>query len=100
MNIWKIVGQISSGFGIIFMIFAAFEAFVSNQALSYQYNIMPPAGFVQAYVLNAMIPFLLFAVLSFVVAGVTMRAAKAMTEEETQLSTPEQQPEEPLENQA
>ena len=90
MNSWKIVGQIASGFGIIFVVFAAFEAFVTYQAISYQYVSTPPAGFIQAYVLNAMLPFLLFAVLSFVVAAVTMRHIKDAAEKQVQ---PEPQPE-------
>jgi hypothetical protein len=80
MDNWKIVGQIASGFGIIFIVFAAFQAFVTYQLTSYQYVTTPPAGFIQAYILSAMLPFLLFAVLSFVVGAVTMRHGKSMAE--------------------
>jgi hypothetical protein len=79
MSNWRVIGQIAAGFGIIFIVFAALEAFVNYQAITIQQGFIP-AGYLQVYVLNAMLPFLLFAVLSFVVAAVTMRSGKDYVE--------------------
>jgi hypothetical protein len=79
MDNLKIVGQIASGFGIVFIVFAAFQAFVAYQQVAYQ---SPPASILQAYILSAMLPFLLFAVLSFVVGAVTIRQGKGVSEKQ------------------
>ena len=93
MNNWKIVGQIASGFGIIFIIFAVFAALINFELNTYQYSCAAPAGFLQLSAVAAMIVFLLFAVLSFVVAGVTMRASKEKVGEEREPTMPETQAE-------
>jgi hypothetical protein len=93
MNNWKIVGQIASGFGIIFIVFAVFAAFINFEINTYQYGSNAPAGFIQVSALASMLVFLLFAVLSFVVAGITMRATKEKVNEETQPIMPESVPE-------
>jgi hypothetical protein len=101
MNNWKIVGQIASGFGIIFIIFAVFSALINFEINTYQYGSSAPTGFLQVSALAAMLVFLLFAVLSFVVAGVTMRASKEkvgqemeapMQEAHTETQTEENKP--------
>jgi uncharacterized membrane protein len=93
MNNWKIVGQIASGFGIIFIVFAVFAAFINFEINTYQYGSSAPAGFIQVSALASMLVFLLFAVLSFVVAGVIMRAAKEKVDEEIEPTVPESQTE-------
>jgi hypothetical protein len=93
MNNWRIVGQIASGFGIIFIVFAVFAAYINFNLIPYQYGSSAPAGFIQISVLASMLIFLLFAVLSFVVAGITMRATKEKVNEEMQPMKPEALPE-------
>jgi len=90
MDNWKIIGQISSIFGIIFVVFAAFGAFLEYEALSYQYGSVAPVGFIQVNILFAMLPFLMLAVLSFVVAAVSRRFTKESVEklEPTQTQLP------------
>ncbi|XES77367.1 MAG: hypothetical protein ACBZ72_00455 [Candidatus Bathyarchaeia archaeon] len=100
MNNWKIVSQIASGFGIVFVAFAALTAFINFQAINIQAEIQRsilPSDYLQVYVLDSMLPFLLFAVLSFVVAAVTMRNARSETDEEEQLPSTQPEPESPAE---
>ncbi len=76
MNSWKIVGNIATVFGIAFIVFAVFQAVITYEALSFQYPGTLPGGYLQISMLSSMVPMLLFAVLSFLVAGVTLRAFK------------------------
>jgi len=97
MNNWKTIGQIASSFGIIFIAFAALAAFFEYETLSYLYGTVAPVGFIQFSVLNAMLPYLMLAVLSFIVAAASRRHTKEPLEEresgQTQLPL-ESQPEE------
>jgi hypothetical protein len=76
MNYWKIVRQIATAFGVAFIVFGALSAFVAYEQLDIQYGSTIPAGFVLVSVLGAMLPFMLYAVLSFVVAIFILRVAK------------------------
>jgi uncharacterized membrane protein YesL len=96
MNHWKIVSQIASGFGIVFIVFAVFAAFINYEAITLQSSLVS-ASSLQIYILNAMLPFLLYSVLSFIVAGVTMRSSREKKEMEMQPTMPEPQPETPTE---
>ena len=93
MNNWKIVSQIALGFGIVFTLFAVFAAVINYRMNMYQYGSNVPAGFIQISILSSMLIFLLFGVLSFVVAITTMRSAKEKVENEPQSGTPEQKDE-------
>ncbi len=73
MDSWKIVSKIASAFGIIFIIFAVFASFISYEDLSVRYVSTPPAGFMQVSIVEAMMPFLLYAVLSFAVSATINR---------------------------
>jgi hypothetical protein len=90
MNNWRIVGKIAMGFGIIFVVFAVFEAVITYNGL----NLTPgyySTSQIQLAVLSTMLEYLLFAALSFVAAGFSMRAGKEKPEKEELL--PEDQPE-------
>jgi TRAP-type C4-dicarboxylate transport system permease small subunit len=79
MNNWKIVSQIATAFGIAFIVFAALAGFITYEQITIQYeSSVPaiPASLVQLSVLGAMLPFMLFAVLSLVVAGLSSRSTK------------------------
>jgi len=78
MNSWKIVGNIATAFGVAFAVFAALTGVLNYEAISIQYGTNVPAGYVTVSILLNMLPFLLFAVLSFTVALVTIRAEKAL----------------------
>ena len=84
MNNWKILGRIATGFAIVFVVFAVFEAVITYNGM----NLNPgyySANAIQLAVLSSMLQNLLFAALSFVVAGFSMRAGKESAEVETPL---------------
>jgi hypothetical protein len=82
MNNWKIVGRIAAGFAIVCVVFAVFAATITYNGL----NLNPgyySANAIQLAVLSSMLQYLLFAALSFVAAGFSIRAGKESTEVET-----------------
>lgn len=88
MNNWKIVGQIATAFGIAFIVFAALAGFITYEQITIQYESAAiPASLVQLSVLGAMLPFMLFAVLSLVVAGLSSRSAKEADEKDAKPHT-------------
>jgi hypothetical protein len=89
MDNWRIIAQIAFGFGIISVIFAAIAAFIDYQLNTLQYAIIP-SSFIQTSALEAMLPYLLLAVLSFAVAGVTMRKASEKPAEQKEAVMNEQ----------
>jgi flagellar biosynthesis/type III secretory pathway M-ring protein FliF/YscJ len=91
MNNWRIVSQIASGFVIVFIVFAIFAALINFEINSYEYGSSAPAEFIQVSALASMLVFLLFAVLSFVVAWITMRPTKEKVSEEMPSVMPEPQ---------
>jgi hypothetical protein len=88
MNNWKIISKISVIFSIIFIVFAAIAAIINYQSLIIQYS-MVPTNFITVSILSAMLPFILFAVLSFVVAAIGSRAAKEKAENEISIQKQE-----------
>ena len=72
----RTIGQIASIFGVIFVVFAVFAALVNYEGITAQYGSGISIQALQYTLLNAMLPFLLYAALSFTVAGVIMRATK------------------------
>ena len=91
LNNWKIIGQIASAFGIVFIVFAILSALINFEINNYEYGSAAPAGFIQVVALGSMLVFLLFAALSFVVAWVISRSTKENTAKEKQpLDTLEQ----------
>jgi hypothetical protein len=84
MNNWKIVGRIAAGSAVVFVIFAVFVAVITYNGM----NLNPgyySVNAIQLAVLSSMLQYLLFAALSLVVAGFSMRAGKESTEVETPL---------------
>jgi hypothetical protein len=73
MENWKIIGQIAAVFGIVFVVFAAFAAILEYEVLSYTYGNIAPSGYIQVSILTAMLPFLMLAILSFVVSALAKR---------------------------
>jgi hypothetical protein len=85
MNNRKIVGKIAAAFGVAFVVFAALTAILNYLAISIQYGTDVPAGYVIVSILSNMLPFLLFAALSFIVALVISRAEKTPVKNEETL---------------
>jgi heme/copper-type cytochrome/quinol oxidase subunit 2 len=98
MENWKIIGQIAAVFGIVFVVFAAFAAFLEYETLSLQYENIAFSSLVQVIILTTMLPFLMLAVLSFVVSALAKRGfVKENIAEEApapQMEVEAQQPEE------
>ncbi len=86
MNYLKIVSRIAMAFGIAFVVFAALAAFVTYEQITIQYQSNIPASIVQLSVVNAMLPFALYAVLSFVVARFSSRATRENDKEESKVT--------------
>jgi len=89
----RIIGQIASIFGIIFVVFAAFAAIVNYEGITAQYGSSVGIEVLQYTVLTAMLPYLLYAALSFTVAGVVMRSTKEQAAPEE--TKPQEMPEMP-----
>jgi len=82
----RIVGQIASIFGVVFIIFAAIAAIVNFNGITAQYGGVS-IQMLQYSLLAAMLPYLLYAALSFAVAGVIMRSTKEpVSSEQTPLA--------------
>ena len=88
--------NIATAFAIAFAVFAALTAILNYEALAIQYNIGTniPVSYVLVSILLNMLPFLLFAALSFIVAFVIARAENApvKTEETSEEQTTETKP--------
>jgi hypothetical protein len=93
MNNWKIVNQIAFSFGIVFIVFAIFAALLNFEINSIAYGSNAPPAFIQLSALGSMLVYLLSAVLSFVVAWITMSSAKEKVSEEMPSLMPEPQDE-------
>ena len=95
----KIVGNIATAFGVAFAVFAALTAILNYEALAIQYNIGTniPLSYVLVSISLNMLPFLLFAALSFIVAFVIARNEKAPVkiEETSEEQTTETKPQTP-----
>jgi hypothetical protein len=87
MNNWKIVSQITTAFGIAFIVFAALAALITYGQITIQYQSVVPDSYIQLSVLGAMLPFMLFAVLSLLVAGISSRSAKEADQKESRPHT-------------
>jgi uncharacterized membrane protein len=93
MNNWKIIGRIATIFGILGVIFAVIAALLNYEINVYLYSRLVPAGFIQVSAVNAMLPFLLVAMLSFAAAAIISaygreKPADILVPVETQLSDP------------
>jgi hypothetical protein len=91
MNNWKIVSQIATGFGIVFVGFALLAAWTNYELVPFQYGSGVPDRFVQLNFLASMLVYLMFAALSFTVAWITWRSVRIS--EEMSPMTPEPQEE-------
>jgi uncharacterized membrane protein YhaH (DUF805 family) len=82
MNYWKIMRQIATAFGVVFIVFAALTAFLAFEQLDMQYGSSAPASYILVASLSVMVPLLLLAVLSFVVAVFVRRLTKEADKKE------------------
>jgi len=81
MNNWKLVKKITIVFGIVSIVFIVLAAITNYELNHILYLSSAPASLFDYSITIAMLPFLFVAVLSFVLAFLSSRAAKSETEE-------------------
>jgi large-conductance mechanosensitive channel len=86
MNYWKVVGRIATSFGVAFIVFATVSGVITYEQLDIQYGSSIPVGILWLNVFNAILQYLLFAVLSLLVAFFISRAAKRTDEKMDNIS--------------
>jgi membrane protein implicated in regulation of membrane protease activity len=86
MNYWKVVSRIATSFGAAFIVFATISGIITYELLIMQYGSSIPVNVLWVNFFNAMLDYLLFAVLSFVVAFFISRAAKRTDEKRDNIS--------------
>jgi large-conductance mechanosensitive channel len=86
MNYWKVVSRIATFFGVAFIVFATISGIIIYENLNIQYGSTISASLLWLNVFNAMLEYLLLAVLSFVVAFFISRAAKRTQEKKDNTS--------------
>ena len=101
MSNWKILGNIATLFAIAFTVFAVFQAIITYEAylIENQSRLVTerfPSDYILVATLSSILWLLLFAVLSFLVAGVALRAVKETPKAEELPAQPEA-PSEPKE---
>ncbi len=82
----KIVNRITSLSGIVLVVFAIFSAFITYELIQENYGSLAPARYIQFSILASMLPYLVAAVIAFVISGVSSRA----TAEPVETMHPEQ----------
>jgi TRAP-type C4-dicarboxylate transport system permease small subunit len=87
---WKIVSKIAMFSAIIILVFSAIAAFATYELIVIQYPPNVPVSFIEVSVLYAMLPYLLFAIIAFIISVVSSRAVGENTEKN---GMPERQPE-------
>ncbi len=90
MNSWKIINKIALIFGLVFIVFTALAGVISYELDKLQYTSSAPAAFIAYTIIVAMLPYLVLAVVSFVVYIFSIDAEK---EEEKQPEMPEEKTE-------
>ncbi len=75
MNNWKIVNRIAFALGIMFIVFSAIVAVVTYELDTLMYTSAAPAKFIDMSVLSAALPYIVAAVISFLVQIFTSSAA-------------------------
>jgi magnesium-transporting ATPase (P-type) len=86
MNSWKIVKKIATAFSVVFIVFGALSALLAYEQLNIQYGSSAPASYILLTSLNVMLPSMLYAVLSFVVAVFSSRLAKETDKKEANMT--------------
>jgi hypothetical protein len=83
----KIINKIAVVFGIVFVVFSVFAGLANYELNQIIYQVSAPVSFIEISIIEAMLPFLLFAVLSFLLAFIVSRAAKPETEKQPKTQT-------------
>ena len=79
---WRIINKFALVSGIVFIVFTVLAGFINYEIDKLAYSSAAPASFIGYTIFAAMLPFLVFAVLSFVVVALSSRAIKSEAEKE------------------
>ena len=85
------IKKIAVMFGIVFIVFTGLAALINYEFDKVAYSSSIPASFIEYSMFTAMLPFLLAAVLSFVLAALSSREAKSAAEKEPKTQKTETQ---------
>jgi membrane protein implicated in regulation of membrane protease activity len=86
MNYWKVVSRIATSFGVTLIVFATISGIITYEQLDIQYGPSIPVTILWLSVFNAMLQYLLFAVLSLIVAFFISRTAKRTDKKKDNMS--------------
>ena len=84
---WKLISKFSLVFGVVFIVFAVIAGVINYQMDKLQYSSQVPMSFIDYSVIAAMLPFLVAAVISFVVVVLSPQDAKSAEEKEPETQT-------------
>jgi TRAP-type C4-dicarboxylate transport system permease small subunit len=76
----KIIEKIALVFGVVFVVFAGLAALITYQIDKLEFNPNVPASFIQLGILMSALPFIAFAVVSFIAAGIIWKETKPKEE--------------------
>ena len=71
--------------GIVFIVFTVLAGFINYQIDKLLYSSAAPANFIDYTIFAAILPFLVFAVVSFVVVALSLSAIKSEAKKETEM---------------
>src|SRR5208283_3501589 len=91
MNNWRLIKILAIVSGIVCIVFTVLAAYVSYKLNHTLYTSLAPASLFDYSILAALLPFLFAAILSFIVAGFSARAAKSEVEKEPEVQEKETQ---------
>lgn len=76
----KTIQKIALVFGVVFSIFAGLAALITYQIDKIEYTSIVPASFIQLGILMQALPFIAYAVVSFIAAGIIWKVTKTKEE--------------------
>ena len=76
----KLIQKVALIFGVVFVIFAVSAALITYQTDKLEYNPTVPASFIQLTILTSALPYIAYAVVSFITAGIIWQATKPKEE--------------------
>ena len=84
-----IIKKFALWFGVVFVVFAGLAALINYELNQVMYTSAAPASLFEYSILTEMLPFLLAAVISFIVVVLSSKEAKAAAEKETEMQKKE-----------
>ena len=76
----KLIQKVALVFGVVFSIFAGLAALITYQIDKLEYTAAVPTSFIQLGILMSALPFIAYAVVSFIAAGIIWQVTKPKEE--------------------